>query len=125
MAALETIEAESGPHPTATIIILHGLGAEGVEIELLRDRHEIIAVGAVRFIFPHAPVMPVTINGGYRMRAWYDVFGFDADAPQDEAGLRRSRTSSASTLSRDWRRPASSSRPCISLPRMSYHARIR
>jgi phospholipase/carboxylesterase len=87
---LDVIEAESGDNPTATILILHGLGADGNDFVPIAEELDLQQVGPVRFIFPHAPVMPVSINNGYRMRAWYDIFGFDADAPQDEAGLRRS-----------------------------------
>jgi phospholipase/carboxylesterase len=87
---LDIIEAESGPDPTATILILHGLGADGNDFVPIAEELDLAQVGPVRFIFPHAPVMPVTINNGYRMRAWYDILGFDEDAPQDEAGLRRS-----------------------------------
>jgi phospholipase/carboxylesterase len=87
---LDIIEAESGPHPTATILILHGLGADGNDFVPIAEQLDLEQLGPVRFIFPHAPVLPVTINNGYRMRAWYDILGFDEDAPQDEAGLRRS-----------------------------------
>ncbi|NNU42271.1 alpha/beta hydrolase [Ramlibacter montanisoli] len=87
---LDVIEAESGDDPRATIIILHGLGADGNDFVPIAEELELDAVGPVRFIFPHAPVMPVTINGGMRMRAWYDIVGFDADSAQDETGLRRS-----------------------------------
>jgi phospholipase/carboxylesterase len=87
---LDIIEAESGDKPVATLIILHGLGADGNDFVPVAEELQLDAVGPVRFIFPHAPVMPVTINNGYRMRAWYDIIGFGVDAPQDEAGLRRS-----------------------------------
>jgi phospholipase/carboxylesterase len=87
---LDIIEAESGDNPVATLIILHGLGADGNDFVPVAEELDLETVGPVRFIFPHAPVLPVTINGGYRMRAWYDIIGFDAGAPQDEAGLRRS-----------------------------------
>ncbi len=87
---LDMIEAESGDNPRATLIILHGLGADGNDFVPIAEELELDAVGPVRFIFPHAPVMPVTINGGMRMRAWYDITGFDAGSAQDEAGLRRS-----------------------------------
>jgi len=87
---LDIIEAESGPDPTATILILHGLGADGNDFVPIAQELQLDQVGPVRFIFPHAPVMPVTINNGYRMRAWYDILGFGEDAPQDEAGLRKS-----------------------------------
>jgi phospholipase/carboxylesterase len=87
---LDIIEAESGPDPTATILILHGLGADGNDFVPIAQELNLEQAGPVRFIFPHAPVMPVTINNGYRMRAWYDILGFEEDARQDEAGLRRS-----------------------------------
>ena len=87
---LDIIEAESGDDPQATLLILHGLGADGNDFVPVAEELDLSAVGPVRFVFPHAPVMPVTINGGYRMRAWYDILSFEADAPQDEAGLRRS-----------------------------------
>jgi phospholipase/carboxylesterase len=87
---LDIIEAESGSDPTATILILHGLGADGNDFVPIAEELDLQAVGPVRFIFPHAPVMPVTINGGLRMRAWYDILGTEEEGVQDEAGLRRS-----------------------------------
>lgn len=101
---LDIIEAESGDKPTATILILHGLGADGNDFVPLAEELDLDAIGPVRFIFPHAPEMPVTINGGYRMRAWYDIVGFDADAPQDEAGLRRSQALVEALLAREQER---------------------
>jgi phospholipase/carboxylesterase len=98
---LDIIEAESGPDPTATILILHGLGADGNDFVPIAQQLDLEQVGAVRFIFPHAPVMPVTINNGLRMRAWYDILSFEADAPQDEAGLRRSRQLVEALLQRE------------------------
>ena len=101
---LDVIEAESGDEPTATILILHGLGADGNDFVPIAGELQLDSVGPVRFIFPHAPVMPVTINNGYRMRAWYDIVGFDADAPQDEAGLRRSQQLVEALLAREMQR---------------------
>jgi phospholipase/carboxylesterase len=98
---LDIIEAESGPDPTATILILHGLGADGNDFVPIAEELNLEQVGPVRFIFPHAPVMPVTINNGYRMRAWYDILGFELDAPQDEAGLRRSQQLVEALLARE------------------------
>ena len=98
---MDVIEAESGDNPGATILILHGLGADGNDFVPIAQELDLQAVGPVRFLFPHAPVMPVTINGGYRMRAWYDIIGFDADAPQDEAGLRRSQAMVEALLKRE------------------------
>jgi phospholipase/carboxylesterase len=101
---LDVIEAESGENPTATILILHGLGADGNDFVPIAEELELAAVGPVRFIFPHAPVMPVTINGGYRMRAWYDVLGSFGEAVEDEAGLRRARDLVEALLAREKQR---------------------
>lgn len=90
MAVLETIESDTGPNPVATIIVLHGLGADGNDFVPIAQELDLSPVGPVRFVFPHAPVIPVTINNGYRMRAWYDILGMDLVRREDEAGLRRS-----------------------------------
>jgi phospholipase/carboxylesterase len=110
MAALETIEAESGPDPVATLIILHGLGADGNDFVPIAQELVLDAVGPVRFIFPHAPVLPVTINGGMRMRAWYDILGTELQGVQDEAGLRRSRELVEALLVREEERGMPASR---------------
>lgn len=101
---LDIIEAESGPDPVATIVILHGLGADGNDFVPVAEELDLSAVGSVRFIFPHAPVMPVTINGGYRMRAWYDILGTEAEGVQDEEGLRRSQALIEGLLAREKQR---------------------
>ena len=73
------------------MIILHGLGADGNDFVPVAHELDLGAVGPVRFVFPHAPTRPVTINGGYVMRAWYDILGLDArELREDEAGLRES-----------------------------------
>jgi phospholipase/carboxylesterase len=82
--------AASGQPPRATVIILHGLGADGKDFYPVAQELDLDAVGPVRFVFPHAPVMPVTINNGYRMRAWYDILGSELTRKEDEAGLRSS-----------------------------------
>jgi phospholipase/carboxylesterase len=88
---LEAIEHETAPSPRAAIIILHGLGADGNDFVPVAHELELAAVGAVRYVFPHAPTRPVTINGGYVMRAWYDILGLDArERREDEQGLRES-----------------------------------
>lgn len=110
MAALETIEAESGPDPTATIIILHGLGADGNDFVPIAQELALEALGPVRFIFPHAPVMPVTINNGHAMRAWYDILGTEQQGVQDEAGLRRARDIVEALLQRENQRGVPSRR---------------
>lgn len=90
MAALETIETETGPQPGSCVIVLHGLGADGNDFVPITQELDLAPVGPVRFVFPHAPVIPVTINNGYRMRAWYDILNQDLERREDEAGLRRS-----------------------------------
>jgi len=104
MAELETIESETGPNPGATIIILHGLGADGNDFLPIAQELDLSAAGPVRFVFPHAPVIPVTINNGYRMRAWYDILGMDLVRREDEAGLRRSLAQIEQLLEREEQR---------------------
>src|SRR5678816_3268525 len=89
--SLETIEIETGNDPTASMIILHGLGADDNDFVPVARELDLAAVGPVRFVFPHAPTRPVTINGGYVMRAWYDILGLDMhERREDEEGLRES-----------------------------------
>lgn len=85
---LETIEVETAAKPDAAVIWLHGLGADGHDFEPIVP--EIVRPGerAWRFVFPHAPVRPVTINNGMSMRAWYDLKGLDRRAAEDMAGFR-------------------------------------
>jgi phospholipase/carboxylesterase len=90
MAVLDTIDIETAPQPKASVIVLHGLGADGNDFVPVAEQFDLESVGPVRFIFPHAPVMAVTINGGYMMRAWYDIIGTDLRQRQDEKGLRAS-----------------------------------
>lgn len=88
--SLDTIEIETGEQPSIAIIVLHGLGADGNDFVPFASEIDLRSVGDVRWIFPHAPTIPVTINGGYVMRAWYDILGLDLVRREDEAGLRRS-----------------------------------
>ena len=84
---MDAIELETGRNPDAAVIWLHGLGADGHDFEPILP--ELALARPVRFIFPHAPVRPVTINAGMRMRAWYDIFQLGGGA-EDEAGVRAS-----------------------------------
>ena len=93
MSLLDTIDIETAPNPTATILVLHGLGADGNDFVPIAQELDLSSVGPVRFVFPNAPVMPVTINGGYQMPAWYDIYGPNLVQREDEAGLRRSQAS--------------------------------
>lgn len=90
---LKVIETQTGESPVATIIILHGLGADGRDFLPIAKQLDLSSVGPVRFIFPSAPSMPVSINGGYIMPAWYDILGADLVLREDEAGLRQSQAS--------------------------------
>jgi phospholipase/carboxylesterase len=75
---------------TASVIWLHGLGADGNDFVPIVPELRLPADLALRFVFPHAPVRPVTINNGMRMRAWYDILDFTPGGPQDETGIRDS-----------------------------------
>ena len=87
----DAIEIETAPNPTASIVILHGLGADGSDFVPVAHELDLSPVGPVRFVFPHAPTRPVTINGGHVMRAWYDILGLDSQLQrEDEPGLRES-----------------------------------
>ena len=81
------IEIETGAYPVASVIWLHGLGADGHDFEAIVP--ELRLKAPLRFVFPHAPERRVTINNGMRMRAWYDIFQFGG-GPEDEAGIRAS-----------------------------------
>lgn len=87
---LTTIELTTGPNPTHAIIWMHGLGADGNDFVPIIDELDLPETSPVRFIFPHAPKQPVTINGGFIMPAWYDIRSADLDHTEDEAGLKRS-----------------------------------
>jgi len=112
--ALEVIEIETAPNPTASIIILHGLGADGKDFVPVARELELASVGPVRFIFPHGPTRPVTLNGGYVMRAWYDIFGADlgvgGEKREDEAGLRESQALVEALIAKERARGIASNR---------------
>jgi phospholipase/carboxylesterase len=88
--SLQTFEVNPGTAPRATVIILHGLGADGTDFLSFADELKLDAVGPVRYVFPRAPVRRVTINGGQPMRAWYDILNMDLVRREDETGLRAS-----------------------------------
>ena len=91
--SLPPIEIETGPNPTASVVLMHGLGADGNDFVPIAQELDLSSVGPVRFVFPNAPVMAVTVNGGYQMPAWYDIYGPNLVQREDEAGLRRSQAS--------------------------------
>jgi phospholipase/carboxylesterase len=86
-AGLETVEIETGKAPTAAVVWLHGLGADGHDFEPLVPQLAWPGAPSIRYVFPHAPVRPVTINGGMPMRAWYDIVELSHDRDQDEDGI--------------------------------------
>ena len=110
MKPLELIELATGAEPKGTVIWMHGLGADGWdfvpivrELPLPQDLH-------LRFIFPHAPVRPVTINNGHEMRAWYDIKMNDISRVPDEAGIRESQASIEALIAREEKRGVSADR---------------
>jgi phospholipase/carboxylesterase len=88
--AHEGVEIETGRNPQAAVIWLHGLGADGHDFEPIVPELVQLSERALRFIFPHAPMRPVTLNAGYVMRAWYDIIAIDRRAAEDESGIRAS-----------------------------------
>jgi phospholipase/carboxylesterase len=88
--AREAVEIETGRNPQAAIIWLHGLGADGHDFEPIVPELVRPSDRPLRFVFPHAPMRPVTLNGGYVMRAWYDIIAIDRRAAEDEQGIRAS-----------------------------------
>jgi len=87
---LEYVEVSTSEKPSYSVIWLHGLGADGHDFEPIVPYLGLSPGTAVRFIFPHALMRPVTINGGMVMRAWYDIIEISASRSQDEAGIRHS-----------------------------------
>ena len=87
---LQSIEIETAPNPRHAVIWLHGLGADGHDFEPIVPQLVDRSWPALRFVFPNAPVRPITINGGMAMRAWYDISGLEIAQRQDEAGIRES-----------------------------------
>jgi phospholipase/carboxylesterase len=109
----EAIEIETGNNPTASVIVLHGLGADGRDFVPVVDELDLSAAGPLRFVFPHAPMRAVTINGGYVMRAWYDITGTDLVRREDEAGLRASQALIEDLLARERARGVAASRTVL------------
>lgn len=104
MSLLAAVEVETGPAPSAAVLWLHGLGADGHDFEPIVPMLRGAGEPAVRFVFPHAPVRPVTINGGLRMRAWYDIKGLDLAQRVDAEGIRASADQVAALLAREGER---------------------
>ena len=106
----ECVELATGPKPEAAIIWLHGLGADGHDFEPLVPELAPFLPCDVRFVFPHAPMRALTVNGGMPMRAWYDIVAFDRHAPQDEAGMRQTDAAIQALIARESARGIDASR---------------
>ncbi len=101
---LETIELETKPNPTAAVIWMHGLGADGNDFVPIVNELDLAGAPGIRFIFPHAPTRPVTINNGYVMRAWYDIAFGDLEGntrKADEKGVRESQAQIGQLIERE------------------------
>jgi len=102
---LPAIEIETGSDPRFAVIWLHGLGADGSDFEPVVPELGLDRAPGIRFVFPHAPQIPVTYNGGYVMPAWYDIITLDSTTRQvDEAGILRSRDAIRRLIARENRR---------------------
>ncbi len=107
---LETIEIETGHAPKAAVLWMHGLGADGNDFVPIVPELQLPPELPVRFVFPHAPMMPVTLNGGYVMRAWYDV-SFDGVSKRPDAdGIRASQAAIERLIAREKERGIDSRR---------------
>ncbi|MGJ9417121.1 alpha/beta hydrolase [Massilia sp. CMS3.1] len=107
---LQNIEIETAPNPTIAVIWLHGLGADGNDFVPLVRELDLKGLPGIRFVFPHAKQIPVTINGGYIMRAWYDISVADLTRREDEGGLRDSQRDVEALIAREKARGIPASR---------------
>ncbi len=101
---LDAIEIEAGKKPAASVIWMHGLGADGNDFVPIVQELDLTGAPAIRFVFPHAPMQPVTINNGYIMRAWYDVRSGDLEGRSrqpDEKGVRASQAAVVKLVERE------------------------
>ncbi|MFM2008317.1 MAG: hypothetical protein RIR02_267 [Pseudomonadota bacterium] len=105
---LDCIEVTTDEHPTAAVIWMHGLGADGSDFVPIVRELNLTGCPGIRFIFPNADSIPVTINGGYVMPAWYDILGMDLVRKEDEAGLRKSQQQIEALIQREIDRGISS-----------------
>lgn len=101
---LQTVERETSPEPTTSVIWLHGLGADGYDFDPIVPALRLAGGPATRYVFPHAPVRPVTINGGMEMRAWYDIYAIERGAREDASGIRESAEAVGALIAREGER---------------------
>ena len=107
---LDNIEIETAPNPTAAVIWMHGLGADGNDFVPVVRELDLAGLAPIRLVFPHADQIPVTVNGGYVMRAWYDITNADLVRREDEGGLRRSQLQIEALIAREKARGIPASR---------------
>ena len=107
---LEHVQIETSDNPEVAVIWLHGLGADGHDFVPIVRELDLSGLPGIRFIFPHARTMPVTINNGYMMRAWYDITGAELVRREDEAGLRASQQEVEAFIAREKARGIPASR---------------
>lgn len=107
---LDCVELQTTAAPSCSVIFLHGLGADGYDFVPIVKELEQLGAPPARYVFPHAPMMPVTINNGYVMRAWYDILGTDLVRREDEAGLRASQVEVEALIDREVQRGVSRQR---------------
>jgi phospholipase/carboxylesterase len=98
---LEAVEIETGEAPSCAVIWLHGLGADGHDFEPIVPHLLWPGAPAIRFVFPHAAIRPVTVNGGMSMRAWYDIVSIDSDRGHDAAGIKQSMAQTQQLIARE------------------------
>lgn len=98
---LDALELETAPNPTHAVIWLHGLGADGHDFAPIVPELKLGSTPAVRFVFPHAPVQPVTINGGMAMRSWYDIRNADLAQREDAQGIFQSQQAVHALIARE------------------------
>jgi phospholipase/carboxylesterase len=107
---LETVEMSTGPAPSAAVVWLHGLGADGHDFEPIVPHLLWPGAPDIRFVFPHAPVRPVTINAGMAMRAWYDIVSLSSGRDHDQKGIADSVNQAAKLVARERQRGIASER---------------
>ena len=112
MAGDDNIEIETGPAPRTSVIWLHGLGADANDFVPIVEELELPAE-PIRFVFPNAPMQPVTINGGYVMRAWYDIVSADLARREDAAGVRQAQHTIEALIAREILRGSPASRVIV------------
>jgi len=100
-ALLDCVELQTGPTPTHSVIWMHGLGADANDFVPIVPELKLSAMPAIRFVFPNAPVRPVTVNNGMAMRAWYDILTFDLIRREDDAGIRLSQGAIEALIARE------------------------